>query len=75
MTSGLAEHLAQEGPTLTENQYEFQQERSMMDAIERFKSNAQAALSQGGEGGTGDVNKHCERLQLHIVGLDKEDTI
>ena len=45
----LAEHLAQEGPDLSENQYGFQRERSTIDAIESVKSNAQAALRQGGK--------------------------
>ena len=49
MASRLAEHLAQEGPDLSENQYGFQRERSTIDAIERVKSNAQAALRQGGK--------------------------
>ena len=49
VASRLAEHLAQEGPDLSENQYGFQRERSTIDAIESVKSNAQAALRQGGK--------------------------
>ena len=45
----LAEHLTQEGPDLSENQYRFQRERSTIDATERVKLNAQAALNQGGK--------------------------
>ena len=47
VASRLAEHLAQKGPDLSENQYRFQRERSTIDAIERVKSNA-LALRQGG---------------------------
>ena len=63
VASRLAEHVAQESPDLLEN-HGFRRGCSTIDAIERVKSSAQAALMEGGGAGVaGGVNKHCQRLQ------------